>query len=145
MHGANRLASNSLLEALVFGARVAESALATTPDGPVPTPDPLPAAGDPRLAAPEIRHAVRALAWQRLGLVRDGAGLAAASESLANLWRALPSGASEARSLVAAGTLVAAAAARREESRGAHYRTDFPAPSDAGAAGRSSRSTPAKT
>jgi L-aspartate oxidase len=69
---------------------------------------------------------VRRLAWRELGLVRHGAGLAAARERLAGLWRSLPAGAGETRNLVAAASLVAAAAERREESRGAHFRTDFP-------------------
>ncbi len=128
VHGANRLASNSLLEALVFGGRVAESAggespavgspprLATEPDL------------DPLVAAPAIRAEVRDLAWSRIGLVRDGAGLAAARERLVQLHAALPSGASEARAMVTVAWLVAAAAELRRESRGAHVRTDYPEP-----------------
>ena len=130
VHGANRLASNSLLEALVFGGRVAESIEGTaiplsgrraklpeTAHGAEP---------DPYLAAPEIRRELRDLAWEKVGLVRDGAGLATAERRFAELYRLLPPGASEARSLAVVGALVAAAARRREESRGAHYRTDFP-------------------
>jgi L-aspartate oxidase len=127
-HGANRLASNSLLEALVFGARVAESARGESAGGP--------AAAAPRdrgAPGPEpvaLREELRELAWRRLGLVRDGAGLADARERLAELWRRLPAGASETRNLVFAGMLVAAAAERREESRGAHFRSDYPAPDE---------------
>ncbi|KAB2968773.1 MAG: succinate dehydrogenase, partial [Thermoanaerobaculia bacterium] len=61
-----------------------------------------------------------------LGLVRDRAGLEAALGRLPDLWQSLPDGASEVRSLVAAAFLVAEAALRREESRGAHFRADFP-------------------
>jgi len=129
VHGANRLASNSLLEALVFGARVAESARSVTPgrvEAPTLAPDDL----DPVAAAPELRRELRALAWERLGLVRDESGLAGAEARLQEIWRALPAGASEVRNLAGAGALVAAAARRRRESRGAHYRSDFPEPLD---------------
>ena len=128
VHGANRLASNSLLEALVFGARVAESLLgaaAPVARGPIAAAAAR-GAGDPRRLAGEIRAEVRELAWNRLGLVRDRGGLDAALARLGELWGELPEGASEARSLVTAATLVASAARRREESRGAHYRSDFP-------------------
>jgi len=126
VHGANRLASNSLLEALVFGARVAESARAAE-SGPRRRLD-LPEVSriHPVSAAPEIRREVRDLAWERLGLVRDGGGLSNALSRLDELWTRLPHGASEARNLVVAATLVATAAERRRESRGAHFRTDFP-------------------
>jgi L-aspartate oxidase len=129
VHGANRLASNSLLEALVFGARVAESLEGLGAGRGVGRIEVAEAstAGDPRSAAPEIRRAVRELAWERLGLVRDRAGLEEALGRLSAAWRALPPGASEVRSLVAAATLVGEAALRREESRGAHCRADFPA------------------
>jgi len=128
VHGANRLASNSLLEALVFGARVAESAGATEARTPPRQPDgeAREADGDPRSAAPEIRREVRQLAWQRIGLVRDGEGLGEAIARLRELWGELPAGASEARSLVVAAWLVGEAARLRTESRGAHYRSDFP-------------------
>ena len=132
VHGANRLASNSLLEALVFGARVAESlagfAAGAPPRGPLGR---LVSANDPQGTAPALRAELRALAWERLGLVRDGEGLASAGARLAELWRELPEGASEARNLTAAATLVCAAAARRCESRGAHFRSDFPRTDDA--------------
>ena len=134
VHGANRLASNSLLEALVFGARVAEAIEGTAvrthgrrvePGARAEiTPDPI-------ALAPEIRGATRAVAWESVGLVRDAAGLAAAENRFAALYAELPIGASEARNLLVAGALIAAAARRREESRGAHYRSDFPLSSEA--------------
>ncbi len=128
VHGANRLASNSLLEALVFGGRVAESAGGdATPRRPAPALAPLPDL-DPVAAAPAVRAAVRDLAWQAIGLVRDGEGLLAALDRLRELHRALPPGPSEARAMVTVAWLVAAAAELRQESRGAHFRTDHPAP-----------------
>jgi L-aspartate oxidase len=87
-------------------------------------------AGDPRRVAPELRRAIREIAAARLGVIRDAGGLAEARERLAAIWRRLPPGASEARSLAAAGTLVAAAAERRRESRGAHFRSDHPRPDE---------------
>jgi L-aspartate oxidase len=130
VHGANRLASNSLLEALVFGGRVAESiegaAVPLTGRPAKASAAARSAEPDPYRAAPEIRRELRELAWEKVGLVRDGAGLAFAERRFAELHRALPAGASEARSLAVVGALVAASARRREESRGAHYRTDFP-------------------
>ena len=126
VHGANRLASNSLLEALVFGARVAASA------GEMPArPLPLEAVAapldlDPFTTAAELRVELRDLAWTALGLVRDGDALAAAWRRLDAMWSELPLGASEARNLVLAARCIAEAAWRRRESRGAHYRTDYP-------------------
>ncbi len=137
VHGANRLASNSLLEAMVFGGRVAE-AIAGEPEGRGAKPA---AAGlairwgdsalDPAGAVPELRRAARELAWERVGLVRERDGLEFALARLEDILGRLPHAACEARSLVVAGWLVAAAALRRTESRGAHYRSDFPEPSDA--------------
>jgi L-aspartate oxidase len=103
VHGANRLASNSLLECLVFGRRAALAA-ATEPALGAELP-PAPAAV-PRTA---VGADLRAALWADAGLVRDAAGL---------------------RRLLAAehplAMLVAACALRREESRGAHFRADFP-------------------
>ena len=127
VHGANRLASNSLLEALVFGARVADSLDSHAGDRLRGRFEAASAAGcDARAAAPGLRREVRELAWERLGLERDRAGLELALARLSEAWLELPEGASEVRSLVAGATLVGAAALRREESRGAHRRADFP-------------------
>jgi L-aspartate oxidase len=168
-HGANRLASNSLLEALVFGARVAEdiqglqdvrdvegvegAATAATsgsvrapvaPVAPVAPPDlELSAAGSELLVA-----RLRRVMWERVGVERDEVGLAAAVAELAALSRQPatdPAGATdgtrcpgasapvdpgfaaaEARNLLLAGRLVAQAARERRESRGGHYRVDYP-------------------
>ena len=103
VHGANRLASNSLLECLVFGRRAALASL-EEPDlggrnGPPPIPEP------PEAVTPEIRRAL----WQDAGLVRDGAGLERLRGAPHLLTR-----------LIAQGALV------RTESRGAHFRADRP-------------------
>lgn len=123
VHGANRLASNSLLEAVVFGARAGGDALAASPARPRPAArlllcggDDLPA-DDRAPVPPEVRRRM----WEAVGLVRERAGLAEAAERLTGLAGRPGEG---RRAAVAA--LVARAALAREESRGAHFRSDFP-------------------
>jgi L-aspartate oxidase len=101
VHGANRLASNSLLECLVFGRRAALAGL----DEPLRAEPPSPEAPAAEPVTEELRRAL----WQDAGLVRDAAGLERLLEAPHLLTR-----------LVARGALV------REESRGAHFRADFP-------------------
>jgi L-aspartate oxidase len=134
-HGANRLASNSLLEAVVFGARVAEDLRTAALDAPdegraLRAAAHLAIAAAPRLA--EAAHpaveAARALMWREVGLVRTAEGLARAISELSRIEASLPPGASEARNLLTTAKLVAAAALARPESRGGHYRADHPAP-----------------
>jgi L-aspartate oxidase len=128
VHGANRLASNSLLESLVFAWRAADaldmpcSPLELVSDSATGTS----AAG----ATPVDRDALRDLMWRNVGLERDAAGLTEAAALLAG-WRAddpTPAGREDAN-LLDLGRLLVHAALRREESRGAHFRTDFPATS----------------
>jgi L-aspartate oxidase len=131
-HGANRLASNSLLEALVFGARVAEDLREGLP---LPRTSRAPrgrraASAVPGLDGPaeaELTARVRRLMWEKVGLVRDEAGLTRAVEELARLAARHPRAAGEARNLLGIGRLVAAAALERRESRGGHFRSDHPA------------------
>lgn len=133
VHGANRLASNSLLEGAVFGARAGDTIAADaasglwplTPAGSTPpVPVTAPAADPPEFT----RDALQGLMWDHAGLVRDEAGLAYAASVLA-AWRAIPRAPrSEAECedenlLLVAAALVAAARARRE-SVGAHFRAD---------------------
>jgi L-aspartate oxidase len=130
VHGANRLASNSLLESLVFAWRAADAldvagsplALTTSSSALVPV------AG----ATTVDRDALRDLMWRHAGLERDAAGLAEAAAALAG-WRAddpTPAGREDAN-LLDLGRLLVHAALRREESRGAHLRTDFPETTEA--------------
>ncbi len=111
VHGANRLASNSLLECLVFGRRAALAALTDpvpatagmTADTPTPRPE-------PAAVTDEVRQAV----WRDAGLVRTEAGLVRLAGSSVPLVR-----------------LMAASALVRRESRGGHFRADFPLPDPA--------------
>ena len=125
VHGANRLASNSLLESLVFAWRTADALdvvgspleLATSGSVFVPVAS----------ATPVDRDALRDLMWRHAGLERDAAGLTEAAAVLAG-WRAddpTPAGREDAN-LLDLGRLLVHAALRRQESRGAHFRTDFP-------------------
>ena len=134
LHGANRLASNSLLEGLVFGARAADAMRGAMVHASFETPaerscqeraeGPPPSASD-----------VRDLMWRQAGLVRSAESLRPAVAQL-SAWRSAIAasrdrtpGDRELRrvaSLVTVGLLIARAALRREESRGGHYREDFP-------------------
>ena len=130
VHGANRLASNSLLEAVVFGARAGQamSALPVLPSGAA---DSCPAPVFPAIAERELR----AIAWNSCGILRSGPELAAAHKRLQS--RALTSielpirADFELRNMHQVASLISLAALEREESRGGHYRTDFPAKSAA--------------
>jgi L-aspartate oxidase len=132
VHGANRLASNSLLEALVFGARVAEDLRRAIPAGPVPVRTAglriAPGAEGSGAGAAELTARVRRLMWEKVGLVRDEAGLLAALEELDGLAETHPEVAGEARNLLGVARLVTAAALARHESRGGHFRSDVPMP-----------------
>lgn len=136
VHGANRLASNSLLEALVFGARVARSVAGEGPASVrlvgAPEPPPagarrLPAGGAGRRAVERLRE----LAWRHAGVERTGEGLARLLEGLEGFEEAEGDLGGEGRNLLLAARLVAAAARERTESRGGHFRSDFPRADDA--------------
>jgi L-aspartate oxidase len=135
-HGANRLASNSLLEALVFGARVAEDLRAVVPSAePVRLASLRAAAGfdrgRPKAEDAELMMSVRRLMWEYAGLVRNEAGLTTATAELERLASRYLDATGEARNLLAVARLLTAAALARRESRGGHYRSDFPAPDPA--------------
>jgi L-aspartate oxidase len=136
VHGANRLASNSLLEAIVFSRRIIERTRGKprekasdvekpkdlhTQLGERPVPKGLPA---PSLAV------LQQINWDKAGIVRDKEGLNQAAGILAAWQHSLPRPTDqpsyELSNLILTGRLLAEAAFIREESRGAHFRSDFP-------------------
>jgi L-aspartate oxidase len=147
VHGANRLASNSLLEGLVFGRRVADDirkAGPTTPASALGPAVPL-ARALPAGEAEQIRRELRVLMATHVGIIRSEQGLSTALSALAALQsrfdalqaKALRDGPAEFEELRRSGELgnmltvarlVALAALRRTESRGAHFRSDYPDP-----------------
>jgi L-aspartate oxidase len=131
VHGANRLASNSLLEGLVFAERIAAHLAAGLPAASEPVQDSRPAG----LLDPSIMGPLQQLMSARAGVLRSGEGLAAARIGLARLGEQAcdkpAAGAWEATNLHTVASGIVAAALAREETRGSHWREDFPEPSDA--------------
>lgn len=137
VHGANRLASNSLLEGLVFGARAGavmhEDARVRDawPDDDLAVDTVAPPQPGAWLEGLDAAT-VRARTWQDLGLVRTPHGLSRAMTFFSEAYAACAGRhddsleAAQLRSLVTVAWLMSRAALRREESRGGHYRTDFP-------------------
>ncbi len=145
VHGANRLASNSLLEGLVFGRRAgaamhADRAVRDWPAAFTTTLDveSSSAGSDGQDDAIQPDEAsMRARMWQDVGVLRQREGLDAAVSQLDRAWRWFEHRGEQAMidqprlaSLVIVGRLMARAALRREESRGGHFRSDFPARDD---------------
>ncbi|MFT4113360.1 L-aspartate oxidase [Silvibacterium sp.] len=133
VHGANRLASNSLLEGLVFGARAAE---AMREEAPLPKPAPaIASAPQSEGNIAERRTELQQRMWRDAGLLRDRAGLEAMRDYLAEhpapATVALDREAIEYASLHAVASLIVHSALAREESRGAHFRSDFAQRDDA--------------
>jgi len=136
LHGANRLASNSLLEGLVFGAEAARQAVRDLTNGA-----PFHAAGirneiakSPRteLDIDDVRNSLRSVMWRNVGIERNGDRLAETLEII-EFWghyvmdKVFDGPAEwETQNMLTAARLIAAAAARRTESRGVHFRSDFP-------------------
>jgi L-aspartate oxidase len=137
VHGANRLASNSLLEGLVFGALAAQAMVEDT-DAPIkagkrtkepaagPTSDGTTSEANTERWIKDLREAM----WKCAGLLRDATGLKTADRTLTALGATMPRGLSrrtiEARNLHVVARIIVTSALGREESRGAHYRNDYP-------------------
>ncbi len=142
LHGANRLASNSLLEGLVIGQRTGRAAAAARTTGgadlfagEIAHRTGRPQNGRAREAGVDVEDLRKSLIsrmWRSAGVLRDGAGLSDAAGAIES-WRRFLSRANlygragfELENLLLLGSLVVAAALRREESRGTHARLDFP-------------------
>jgi L-aspartate oxidase len=139
VHGANRLASNSLLEVLVFGKRIVERTKVGEASVAAPTTEggySLRGRGTSNVKYSNLSvTALQSLLWDKVGIVRSGEGLSEAVNILA-AWEKVIKPATdrpsyELANMVLVGRLMTEAALIREESRGAHYRSDFPNSSDA--------------
>jgi L-aspartate oxidase len=126
-HGANRLASNSLLEAAVYAARIAGDITGSLPLARTRAWPDVKTLGAVQASAaePPREQALRQLMAKHVGVIRNGEGLAYAVREIAATERAcaqMPG----MRNMATTALMIAAAALRREESRGGHYRSDFP-------------------
>ena len=136
IHGANRLASNSLLEAVVFSKRIIEKTRkGTKTEAPaaskvVEVHHSLSDRQVPQVVPVPSLSAMQQLQWDKVGIIRNKEGLTQAADILAAWQRLLPQPTDrpscELSNLVLTGRLVTEAALLREESRGAHFRSDFP-------------------
>jgi L-aspartate oxidase len=128
VHGANRLASNSLLEGLVFGARAGEAAAADSmqkAEGSGQSDESKSEIRNPQSAiSTAVRKRVKRVMWERVGILRDANGLRRAIGEFDQIARSNLSVSS--RNFVTLASLIARAALWREESRGGHFRTDHP-------------------
>ncbi|MFG3099527.1 L-aspartate oxidase [Streptomyces sp. NPDC048182] len=144
VHGANRLASNSLLEGLVYAERIAADIASAPPRTRTPVPVPHPARPAHPLLPPEARFAVQRIMTEGAGVLRSAASLARAAEQLDALHtearealreqgKTAEPGVDtwEATNLLCVARALVAAAARREETRGCHWREDRPDRDDA--------------
>ncbi|MEK7252831.1 MAG: L-aspartate oxidase [Actinomycetota bacterium] len=127
VHGANRLASNSLLEGLVFGEAVAADVVRISESTSVAARrlvivDPGP---EPEIDGGTITD-LRRVMWEGVGVVRVDASLRTALDAIARIRRVTPAAPCEAGNMVDVARLLAEAALSRTESRGAHFRSDFP-------------------
>lgn len=137
LHGANRLASNSLLEGLVYGARAGAGASAAALGQPdtfqaIPLENPTNEKPAQPLDLGDVRNSLKSLMWRSVGVRRDKKGLTKAAETIAGWQRYVltqqlddPRGWELQNMLTVAGVMIDAAL-RRTESRGVHFRSDFP-------------------
>lgn len=137
-HGANRLASNSLLEGIVLGQRAGLQAAGDCHPQPIPKSMPCLGVDDnpPRLHLEDMLYSLKSLMWRQVGLKRSAQGLAEATTRIA-LWNhyLMRTGlgtirAFELTNMLTVSALITKAAEARHESRGTHYRSDYPIRND---------------
>jgi L-aspartate oxidase len=135
VHGANRLASNSLLEGLVFSRRISDVLPGELPEQRTPAPD----RRTSGLVSGDLRDALEALMTDRVGVLRSATGLAGAVARLGTMSEQstdlVDQAAWELTNLLTVSTAMAQAAELREETRGSHWRDDFPERDDVRFAG----------
>lgn len=125
LHGANRLASNGLLEALVYGRRCAIAIDSALPAPGAAAPVTLPDQPPTEVPDPDLVARLRQAMTDGAGVIRDAEGLSGTLRAIAAIEAAQP-GNDALLNMTATATLIAAAALERCESRGAHFRADFP-------------------
>jgi L-aspartate oxidase len=123
VHGANRLASNSLLEGLVFGLRAARHSLKNSPRSVQP-PNSLKTVLLNIHPSPEIKKFIRQVMWQNVGIIRDKENLQIALKKLKAV--NVKEIDFDTRNILTCAILITQAALLRKESRGCHYRSDHP-------------------
>lgn len=149
LHGANRLGSNSLLEGLAFGARAgqhaAEKAAGENVAFPLALEHKIPPSTRTELDITDVKSSLRSIMWRNVGIERDGQRLTETREIIAFWGRyvmdkvfdpaviglAAAAAGWEIQNMLTAGALIAMAAYSRTESRGAHFRTEYPERDDA--------------
>lgn len=139
IHGANRLASNSLLEGLVFGRRIADDISRILPGrdwGKIPSLEWDGSKGRLSLPVPEAERSIRKAMDEKVGIIRDREGLEEARQVMDRILKeyqdfpCLSAAQMQVLNMATVGRVVIRSAIRREESRGAHYRKDFPRTDD---------------
>lgn len=129
VHGANRLASNSLSEGLVFSKRITQ-ALRAAPARPMQLALSTPPHAGPEVKQHELEAEIKELMWQHAGLIRSREGLAEAERRLVELTDRVHGQAYRVRNMLQTARCIVRGALLREESRGGHFRHDFPEPQD---------------
>jgi L-aspartate oxidase len=141
VHGANRLASNSLLEGMVFGRRAGRDVLQTLASTPAANQTPrlqntIERSQRTALDIQDVRNSLRSVMWHNVGIERHGQRLIETLEILEFWGRYVmdkvfnDSFGWETQNLLVVARLIARAAGHRTESRGVHYRSDYPEPDE---------------